>query len=202
MHTYEQVLRGGVGLFRTAPTITRQQWHEYVENANMSKNYPGIQNMAVDFPIAAAEKSVHIATIRAEVHADYNILPEQPERPVYHSLVYVEPFGGRNLRAFGFDMYTSEVRRKAMDRAIDSGLPSMSGMVKLAQETNEDVQHGFIYCLPAYRAGSPLDTPEHRRASLRVLVCGAFRANDLMRGIFGNSNKDLELEIFDEAISD
>jgi CHASE1-domain containing sensor protein len=27
MHTYEQVLRGGVGLFRTAPTITRQQWN-------------------------------------------------------------------------------------------------------------------------------------------------------------------------------
>jgi PAS domain S-box-containing protein len=201
MHAYEQVLRGGVGLFRTATTITRQQWHEYVENANMARNYPGIQNMAVDFPIAAAKKSVHIATIRAEGHADYSILPEQPERPVYHSLVYVEPFGGRNLRAFGFDMYTSEVRRKAMDRAIDSGLPSISGVVKLAQETNKDVQHGFIYCLPVYRAGSPLDTPEFRRASLRALVCGAFRATDLMQSIFGNSNSDLELEIFDEAIT-
>ena len=201
MHTYEQVLRGGVGLFRTFGTITRQQWHEYVENANMSKNYPGIQNMAIDFPIAAAERNVHIATIRAEGHAAYSILPEQPERPVYHSLVYVEPFGGRNLRAFGFDMYTSEVRRKAMDRAIDSGLPSMSGMVQLAQETNEDVQQGFIFCLPVYRAGSRLDTPDHRRASLRALVCGAFRANDLMQGIFGNGNSDLELEIFDEAIT-
>jgi PAS domain S-box-containing protein len=201
MHAYEQVLRGGVGLFRATPVITRQQWHEYVENANMSKNYPGIQNMAVDFPIAAADKGVHIATIRAEGHADYRILPEQPERPVYHSLVYVEPFGGSNLRAFGFDMYTNEARRKAMDRAIDSGLPSMSGAVKLAQETNEDVQHGFIYCLPVYYADRPTNTPEQRRAALRALVCGAFRANDLMQGIFGNSNKDLELEIFDEAIT-
>ena len=201
MHAYEQVLRGGVGLFRTAATTSRQQWHEYVANANMSKNYPGIQNMAVDFPITAAEKSVHVATIRAEGHADYSILPEQPERPVYHSLVYVEPFGGRNLRAFGLDMYTNEVRRRAMDRAIDSGLPSMSGMVQLAQETNEDVQHGFIYCLPVYHADRPTITPEQRRAALSALVCGAFRANDLMRGIFGNRNSDLDLEIFDEAIS-
>jgi PAS domain S-box-containing protein len=201
MHAYEQVLRGGVGLFRTSATITRQQWHEYVENANMSKNYPGIQNMAVDFPIAAAQKRAHIAAIRAEGNADYNILPELPQRPIYHSLVYVEPFSGSNLRALGFDMYTSEVRRRAMDRAIDSGLPSISGMVKLAQETNENVQHGFIYCLPVYRTGSPIDTPEHRGASLRALVCGAFRANDLMQGIFGNSNSDLELEIFDEAIT-
>jgi PAS domain S-box-containing protein len=201
MHAYEQVLRGGVGLFRTAETITRQQWHDYVENANMSKNYPGIQNMAVDFPIAAAERNAHIARIRAEGYGDYSIRPEQPERPLYHSLVYVEPFGGRNLRAFGFDMYTNETRRIAMDRAIDSGLPAMSGAVKLAQETNEDVQHGFIYCLPAYYADRPTTTPEQRRVALRALVCGAFRANDLMQGIFGNSNKDLELEIFDEAIT-
>jgi PAS domain S-box-containing protein len=201
MHAYEQVLRGGVGLFRTAPTITRQQWHEYVENANMPRNYPGIQNMAVDFPIAASEKSTHIAAIRAEGYAHYNILPEQPERPVYHSLLYVEPFSERNLRAFGFDMYTNEARRKAMDRAINLGLPSISSAVKLAQETDENVQHGFIYCLPVYRAGVPLETPESRRASLRALVCGAFRADDLMQGIFGNSNSDLELAIFDEVIT-
>jgi PAS domain S-box-containing protein len=201
MHAYEQVLRGGVGLLRTAPTTSRQQWHEYVANADMPKNYPGIQNMAVDFPITAVQKVVHIATIRAEGHADYSIRPEQPERPVYHSLVYVEPFGGRNLRAFGLDMYTNEVRRRAMDRAIDSGLPSMSGMVQLAQETNEDVQHGFIYCLPVYHADRPAITPEQRRAALRALVCGAFRANDLMRGIFGNRNGDLDLQIFDEVIT-
>jgi PAS domain S-box-containing protein len=201
MHAYEQVLRGGVGLFRTAPTITRQQWREYVENADLAANYPGVQNMAVDFPIAAAEKDAHIARIRAEGHADYSIRPEQPERPVYHSLVYVEPFGGRNLRAFGFDMYTNEPRRKAMDRAIDFGLPSMSGLVKLAQETDEDVQNGFIYCLPVYRGNLAVATVEQRRANLRALVCGGFRANDLMRGIFGDSNSDLELEIFDEAIA-
>jgi PAS domain S-box-containing protein len=201
MQAYEQILRGGVGLFRTAATIDRRQWHEYVENANMSKNYPGIQSMTVDFPIAATQKQAHIATIRAEGHADYNILPELPERPIYHSLVFVEPFAGRNLRAFGFDMYTNEVRRKAMDRAIDSGLPSMSGMVKLAQETNQNAQHGFIYCLPVYRTGSPADTTEHRRASLRALVCGGFRTDDLMQGIFGNSNSDLELEIFDESMT-
>ena len=171
------------------------------KTSNLAKNYPGIQNFAVDFPIPAAEKDAHIAQIRAEGHTEYSISPEQPERPVYHSLVYVEPFGGRNLRAFGFDMYTNPVRREAMDRAIDLGLPSVSGMVKLAQETNEDVQHGFIYCLPVYHTGRLIVTPDQRRAALRALVCGGFRANDLMRGIFGASTSDLELEVFDGAIT-
>jgi PAS domain S-box-containing protein len=201
MHAYEQVLRGGVGLFRTGPTITQHQWHEYVENVNLAQNYPGIQNFAVDFPIPAAEKNAHIAQVRAEGHPEYSITPEQPERPVYHSLVYVEPFGGRNLRAFGFDMYTNPVRREAMDRAIDLGLPSVSGMVRLAQETNVDVQHGFIYCLPVYHTGRLAVTPDQRRAALRALVCGGFRANDLMRGIFGARTSDMELEVFDGAIT-
>lgn len=201
MHAYEQVLRGGVGLFRTRQTITRHQWHEYVENADLAKNYPGIQNFAVDFPIPAAEKDAHLAEVRAEGHPEYSITPEQPERPVYHSLVYVEPFGGRNLRAFGFDMYTNPVRREAMDRAIDMGLPSVSRMVKLAQETNEDVQNGFIYCLPVYHIGRLVVTPDQRRAAFRALVCGGFRVDDLMHGIFGARTSDLELAVFDGAIT-
>ena len=201
MLAYEQVLRGGVGLLRAQPTVTRQQWHEYVDNLNLPQNYPGIQNFALDLPIPAAEKNAHIAKVRSEGHPEYSISPAQPERPVYHSLVYVEPFGGRNLRAFGFDMYTNPVRREAMNRAIDLGLPSVSGAVKLAQETNVDVQHGFIFCLPVYHTGRLAVTPDQRRADLRALVCGGFRANDLMRGIFGARTSDLELEVFDEAIT-
>jgi PAS domain S-box-containing protein len=139
--------------------------------------------------------------MRALGFSDYDIRPEQPERPVYHTLAYVEPFGGRNLRAFGFDMYTNPTRRAAMDRAIDTGLPTISGMVKLAQETNQDVQHGFIFCLPVYHSGRSISTPAERRAALRVLICGGFRANDLMRGIFGSSTNDVELDIFDDGVA-
>lgn len=197
---YEQVLRGGVGLFKVSPSVSRKQWHEYVTNSEIQLRYPGIQNMAVSTPIPSAQLKEHIESVRAEGFPKYTIRPEQPERPVYHSLVYVEPFSDRNLRAFGFDMYSNPVRRQAMDRAIDLGLPSASGMVKLAQETNQDVQHGFIYCLPVYWAGKPLDDAVQRRAALRVLVCGGFRMNDLMRGIFGTDGSDLDLEIFDNGV--
>ena len=123
MLEYEQVLRGGVGLFLVTPSVSRRQWHDYVTNAEMSVHYPGIQNMAISVPVPAAQKQKHIDAVRAEGFPQYTIRPEQPERPLYHSLVYVEPFSDRNLRAFGFDMYTNPVRRAAMDRAIDQGLP-------------------------------------------------------------------------------
>ena len=197
---YEQVLRGGVGLFRASPSVSRGQWHEYVANADMAIHYPGIQNMALSVPVPAAQKERHIAAVRAEGFPHYSIRPAAPERPLYHSLIYNEPFDERNRRAFGFDMYSNPVRRAAMDRAIDFGLPTVSGRVKLAQETNRDVQHGFIFCLPVYRNGLESTDAMQRRAALRALVCGAFRINDLMRGIFGSAESDLELEIFDDGV--
>lgn len=197
MQQYQQFMNGGVGLFKVSSHVSRQQWHEYVVNANIDQNFPGIQNMAVDFPIRARDKATHIASVRAEGFPNYKIVPEQPEREIYHSLVYVEPFSGRNLRALGFDMYTNPVRREAMDRAIDFGLPSMSAAVKLIQENNEDVQHGFIFCYPVFHTNVVLNNVEQRRQNLRALICGGFRMKDLMRGIFGSTISDVDLEIFD-----
>lgn len=199
MQAYEQVLRGGVGLFKANGTVSRQQWHEYVVNAEIARHFPGIQNMGVSMPIPAAQKDAHIAAVRAEGFAAYDIKPSLPVRSVYHTLLYVEPFNERNLRAFGFDMYSNPVRKVAMDRAIEQGLPSISGSVRLAQETGQNVQHGFIFCLPAYHGNQPLDSPAQRHAALHALICGAFRSGDLMAGIFGSNNKDMDLEIFDNG---
>ncbi len=41
---------------------------------------------------------------------------------------------GRNLRAFGFDMYSEPVRRAAMEAARDTGAAALSGKVVLVQE--------------------------------------------------------------------
>ncbi|MBI3229066.1 MAG: CHASE domain-containing protein, partial [Burkholderiales bacterium] len=200
MHDYEQVLRGGVGLWLSTPEVSRQQWHAYVDNAHLGFNYPGIQNMGIAFPVRAEEKDAHVAKIRAEGIPNYSIYPAQPERPFYVNLAYVEPFSGRNLRAVGFDMYTNPQRRAALDRAIEQGTPSMSGMVKLAQETENDAQYGFVMYFPIFHQGMPQRNASERRAAIRAIVVGAFRANDLMRSIFASNAEDFELEIFDDGI--
>ncbi|MBC3872592.1 CHASE domain-containing protein [Undibacterium flavidum] len=201
MQQYQQFLNGGVGLFVGSSHVSRQEWHDFVENANIEQNFPGLQNMAVDFPIRAQDKAAHIASVRAEGFPNYTIIPEQPAREVYHSLVYVEPFSGRNLRAFGFDMYTNPIRREAMDRAIDLGMPSMSAAVKLVQENTQDAQYGFIFCYPVFHQRASLNSADERRKNLRALICGAFRMKDLMRGIFGTAISDVDLEIFDSGAS-
>jgi two-component system cell cycle sensor histidine kinase/response regulator CckA len=59
---------------------------------------------------------------------------QPPHRAFATSITHIEPFTGRNLRAFGFDMYSEPVRRAAMEAARDTGAAALSGKVVLVQE--------------------------------------------------------------------
>src|SRR3546814_9390500 len=89
-----------------------------------------------------------------------------------------------------------------MGRARDTGLASLSVRVTLVQETDEAVQAGFLIYLPVYRTVSPADVEERRR-ELIGYVYSPFRMGDFMRGLLGDRQRDVGLEIFDgEAPSD
>lgn len=48
-------------------------------------------------------------------------------------------------------MFSESVRRKAMIRARDTGFPALSGKVTLKQETDTDIQNGFLLYVPVYK---------------------------------------------------
>ena len=196
MQEYENVLRSGVGLFLASDKVSRQDWHLFVQTLQIERYWPGIQGVGFSMMLAPADLAAHEAEIRAEGFPDYAVRPVG-ERPQYSAIVYLEPFTDRNLRAFGYDMFSEEVRRAAMVQARDSGLPAVSGRVVLVQETERDVQAGCLMYLPLYRNGMPVATVEERRAALLGFVYSPFRMNDLMRGILGHGIPDLHFRIFD-----
>ncbi len=202
MAAYEQVLRGGVALFDASEKVDRQAWRDYVKSVGVEEHYPGIQGMGFLARVTAAERDAHIRRVRAEGHADYTIWPEG-NRPVYATVVYLEPFNLRNQGELGYDMMAEATFRAAMEQARDTGAAAVSGMVKLMQEAQESEQAGFLTYLPVYRKGLPTSTVDDRRAALMGYVYGPFRMNDLMRGILRQDKVDLALEIHDgPAISD
>ena len=108
------------------------------------------------------------------------------ERPLYTSIIYLEPFRDRNLRAFGYDMFSEPVRRAAMEQARDSGAPALSGKVELVQETGKEVQAGTLMYVPVYRSGAPIDTVEQRRTALIGWSYSPYRMKDLLEGILSH----------------
>lgn len=196
MAAYEQVLRGVAGLYLASKSVERQEFHEYVSSLSIEKFYPGIQGIGFAQRIYPQEKTKFIAEIRTQGFADFSIRPEG-ERDVYSAIIYLEPFSGRNLRAFGFDMYSEPTRRTAMDRACDLNLAALSDKVKLIQEDERRPQAGLLMYLPIYQNGKPHQTVTERRANLVGWVYAPFRMNDFMEHILDEQGGKLDLELFD-----
>ncbi len=198
MQAYEQVLRGVAGLFTHASNVSRQEFHNYFERLHLEENYPGIQGLTFSRIVPLAQKDRHIAALHAEGFREYDLMPPG-KRESYAPVVYVEPFSGRNLRAFGHDPYADPVRRAAMERARDLDQASISGKVRLVQETERDVQAGFVMYLPIYNNAAPHESLADRRANIVGWVAAPFRMGDLMPGLINSQSSLIDFEIYDDA---
>ncbi len=196
---YEQVLLGGSGLFAASDEVNRREWKIYVDKLKIDQNYPGILGIGFSKVLSPSEKDKFIKSVRKEGFNNFWIWPEG-KRDIYTTIVFLEPFKGRNLRAFGYDMFTNPIRQKAMIEARDKGITSISGKVTLVQETSKDIQFGFLMYVPIYKKDLPTDNEEERRKALIGYVYSPFRMNDLIEGTLGEQFKILNLAIFDGNI--
>ena len=197
----EAILLTSAGFFNTIDTVTREDWHIFIRNINVDYYFPGTQAFGFAEFIPPAELPGHIAKIRAQGFPEYTIRPEGV-RETYTSIIYIEPFTGRNLKAFGYDMFSEPVRRAAMERARDENAPALSGKVTLVQETAlEKAQAGMLLYIPVYKRGMPIETTEQRRSALAGWVYNPYRMGDLMNSIIGDldlqTGSNLHLQVFD-----
>ena len=133
LDAYALILKGGAGLFAASDSVSHREWQDYVEKLRSQDSVPGVQGIGFSQVIPPHQLAAHTAKVRAEGFPDYTVRPAG-ERTLYTSILYLEPFRDRNLRAFGFDMFSEPVRRAAMEQARDSGAPALSGKVELVQE--------------------------------------------------------------------
>lgn len=201
LKSHVQVLRGVIGLFDASDSVTRQEFHSYIEALHLEDRFPGIQGVGFSQLVPRSHKARHIEEIRRQGFPDYEIRPAG-ERELYTSIIYLEPFAKRNLRAFGYDMCSEPVRRLAMERARDTGWAAMTGKVTLVQETDTDIQPGFLLYVPVYLHELPHDSLETRRANLQGWAYSPLRMHDMMRSLLESLQlTDLlalvDLEIYD-----
>ena len=198
LQAHEQVLMGGLGLFYATDKVTRENWRRYLSSSQLYLSNSGILGIGYCAVLTPAEKKANVQAIRAEGFPEYNIRPEG-ERPIYTSIVYLEPFNWRNQRAFGYDMYTESIRRAAMDEARDTGKTTITAKIILVQETEKDKQSGMLMFVPVYRVGFPIDSVENRRKALQGFVYSPIRMNDFIRGTLMELPKEIAFEIYSGA---
>ncbi len=196
-----QVLHSGAALFDASESVERAEWRAFTAGLRIEQHLPGTQGVGFALLIPRAQLPEHLQTIRAEGFPEYAVRPAG-ERALYSSIIYLEPFEGRNLRAFGYDMFSEPVRRAAMERARDENAAALSGRVVLVQEAGKEVQAGTLMYVPVYRHGLPIATVEQRRVALLGWVYSPYRMNDLMRGTLRGwdgqqKDRQISLQVYD-----
>ena len=199
---YESGLRSAQALFHTLPGVSREQWRLFVEGIDIPHYFPGIQGLGFAEYVPAVQRAAFDQSVQAEGFPRFRSWPESSGQSAAAIVRYLEPFNGRNLRAFGFDMMSDPVRRDAMLRAARLGEPAMSDKVTLVQENGIDQQAGFLIYLPLYRHGMPTASAGERLGALLGFAYAPLRSADLMRGILGKDSQTVQMEIFDGELTD
>ncbi|MDX1800132.1 MAG: CHASE domain-containing protein [Marinobacter sp.] len=200
MQDYEQVLRGGAGLFNASDGVSREQWRRYVAELDLSQRYPGIQGVGyARYLKTEAEKRQYEVSVRQEGFEGFEVRPAG-KRDAYLPVTFLEPFDWRNQRAHGYDMFSEALRRRAITRARDTGHTTVSEKITLVQETDVDTQAGFLMYLPLYDGGQVPDTLRKRRAMMRGTVYSPFRVNDLIDGVLGRQSPEVFITIYDGTV--
>jgi len=205
MQTYVQVLYGVQGLFYSSQNVDRGEFRTYLDGQGLSRHFPGVQAIGYMRLVdgAAGGRAAHEAQVRREPgpggqapSADYRIQPAG-DRPWYAPTVYIEPPNPLSARALGFDAASEPVRRVALERARDTGLPAMTGAVRLLEDRAEAPRSAFLMVLPLFRAGRPVATVAERRAAIAGWVFAPFRVRDLMAGLGTPRTAPLAVDIYD-----
>ncbi|MTV36475.1 CHASE domain-containing protein [Duganella radicis] len=203
MVLYESGLRGAQALFKAQQEPTRDQWRDFVEGMDLHNNFPGVMGLGYGMYLRADQRAATEREIRYQGYEDFHIWnnnngADDPGASVI--VMYLEPFAGRNLRAFGYDMMSEPIRRVALQQAARSGLPAMTGKVVLVQEEQKGGLPGFLVYFPIYRKQAQLKADsdiEQRMAVLQGFAYSPIRADELMQDLLGPADQTVRTEIFD-----
>lgn len=196
--TYAQTLRGVRAHMYSEQRVDRAEFATYARRLGLERNYPGFEG--IGFAVNVSQTG--IAALKRELAKDdtqrFDVWPPG-DRPAYAPVVYLEPFNEENRQAYGFDMLSSPERRAALERARDTGLPALSAVLPLAQDTGmPDQPPGFLLVLPVYGGDEyePLGREERRKA-LVGYVYGSFRAAEFFSRAFAGLRLDFDVSVSD-----
>ena len=168
-------------LFHSFGVITRQQFHTFTEP--ILQRYPEIQALSFQRLVTQADR--HKFEIEAgKRYPGFTVSEivggkQQPAavRDSYNVVDYIEPSIG-NEAAMGVDTGYNDDQALARRRSRESGRPTSSGLLSLAQD--QGWHTGFVVLAPVYWQGAPLDNSAMRLRATIGETAAVFRADHLI----------------------
>ncbi len=187
LKNHEQLLMGFAGLFAASQVVEPSEFTDFYRIQEIEKRFS--DNQGVGF----------IEHITDEIRKNELVNSIHPEgkRDEYYPVVFLEPQNSRNTQALGYDVYSEEIRRQAINQAIKTGDTTLTGKIILIQETDTNIQNGFLMLLPVYKNSENKDHPD----DFQGLVYSVFRMDDFIKNTLDDhSFEHLDFRIYDNTI--
>ena len=197
VEAYDQMLRATQGLFYANEAVSRDDFQEFTNQLDIEVFYPGLLGLGYAPLIKPEDKAKHIAEVREAGFPDYDIQPEGA-REFYTTILYLEPFSERNLKAFGYDMASEANRREAMLRARDNQTTALSAGVKLVQDLSGESTIGLLMYLPLFSEITlPTGDQMQNQHDHQGWVYAVFRIDDIINTMFAEDSYPPKLRVTD-----
>jgi two-component sensor histidine kinase/CHASE1-domain containing sensor protein len=191
------LLRAASALFAMQDQVTQAQFQEFAGDLQANGNLYGSLGLGWA-PLVSASRLPFFEVARQEQGMEYFLVNPRPAPGQAYStpIVYLMPQSPANRAAIGFDMYSEETRREAMNLAMRIGKPVASGKVHLVQDRNDPDAAGFLIYMPVIvkRGG---------RTRVKGFVYSPFSADafvDSAAELYRNDQ--IELAIYDAEVGD
>jgi diguanylate cyclase (GGDEF)-like protein len=207
VNRHQEVLEGLGSFFESSEEVNADEFATYTASA--LARYPNVQALSWN-PIIPLDEVVDFEAYQrsqqgldgytiTERDSEGNLIPAL-ERDEYVAVAYIEP-RSENEAALGFDINSNAVRRFAIDRARELGLPSATAPIDLVQDS--DQQKGMLALAPVYDTGAMNADVPSGADGLRGFVVGVYRLGDLLTGTFsGPAWNEFDIALIDTTVTD
>jgi signal transduction histidine kinase len=177
--SYEQILKGGVGLFQGSDNVTHAEWNNYLEAFVLEDQRWGVEELGYALVFEASKLPAVTAGLQQDGITNFAIRPKRPARPVYAAATFIKPTDARKSPLYGRDLYADEQLRAAAHRARDNDATAISGRILPDDSTPST---GFVIFSPHYSLGASTTSTKERRSALLGYVYAIFSANTFFQG--------------------
>lgn len=171
--------------------MDRLAFRAWVDARHIEVDFPGLRGLGFIERVERTALPAFLARERADAAPDFSVRTSG-DAPDLFVIKLIEPLQN-NRAAWGYDVGSEPVRRAAAQQAVDTGLPTLTGRITLVQDGKKGP--GFLYFMPIYRAGEPLDTVEARRRSLIGLLYTPIVVAELMRDMHEITDELIDFEL-------
>ena len=189
-------LMSGAALFETGMDVDQQTFNRFASSLQADNDFQGIVALGWSVRMPPDQITGFERAMRQAGAPAFHVWPKviDPGTRYVDSIKYVAPVTASNRVIIGFDLRSEPVRRAAVDRAVQSGRPTISGRINMLSGGDST---GLVMVAPVYEFGATSSAP----GPLKGFITGDMRADRfVLASILGQADSKLDIEVYDQQV--